>query len=268
MATYTKAEQKRRDELERKVQERAKNRADVMDLIRAEAGLDLSEENIKLPIRYNKGKIANYTKKAKAAYYKRNPDKPTSLKRQVIERANAIGLNHKYIKMGRTRKNANTIISEAVARKEKEEKKKTNTTQKRTSKKQMLIQGVKNAALAQNIVLNDANIKIPVAATMDDVPKLTKTAMGRYYKRVGATPPSHQAILDKAAAMGIDAKYVKFLRSYTTEEQILEAAAKRAAKNGVKVGKSALRDQILSYAEAIGKTEAEVRSAICVRKKA
>jgi len=270
MAALTKAEQKRLDEMQRKSEDRARLRAEFMDRIRAEAGPDveLSEENIKLPLRYNAQKLANYAKTAKKRFYKRT-GKPVSLKREVARRANALQLNHKYIKYTRNHKTANAIIEAAIARKEAAEKKKSNTTQKRVSKKQQLIQGVKNAALADNIILNEANIKIPVAATIDDIPKLARVALGRYYKRIGVTSPSHQAILNEAAAMGIDPKYVKFLRAYKSKNDVLKAAQKRQEKDGVKVGKSGLRDQILKYAEdVLQKDEAAVRSALCVRKKA
>ena len=266
MAALTKAEQKRMNVLLKKSQ----NRADFIEQIRAEAGPDveLSEENIKLPLRYNALKLANYAKTAKKRFYKRT-GKPVSLKREVSRRANELQLNHKYIKYTRNHKTANAIIEAAIARKEAAEKKKSNTTQKRVSKKQQLIQGVKNAALADNIVLNEANIKIPVAATMNDIPKLAKAALGRYYKRMGVASPSQQAIMNEAAAMGIDPKYVKFLRSYTSKNDVLTAAMKRQEKDGVKVGKSSLREQILKYAEdVLQKDEAAVRSALCVRKKA
>jgi hypothetical protein len=270
MADYIKTEQKRHDEQQRKSEERARQRAEFMDRIRAEAGpnVDLSEENIKLPLRYNTLKLANYAKTAKKRFYKRT-GKPVSLKREVARRANALQLNQKYIKYTRNHKTANALIEAALARKEASEKKKSNTTHKRVSKKQQLIQGVKNAAQADNIVLNEANIKIPVAATMNDIPKLAKAALGRYYKRIGVTSPSHQAILNEAVAMGIDPKYVKFLRSYTSKNEVLKAAQKRQEKEGAKLGKSGLREQILKYAEdVLQKDEAAVRSALCVRKKA
>jgi Mg2+ and Co2+ transporter CorA len=69
--------------------------------------------------------------------------------------------------------------------------------------------------------------------------------------------------------MGIDPKYVKFLRSYTSKNEVLKAAQKRQEKEGAKLGKSGLREQILKYAEdVLQKDEAAVRSALCVRKKA
>jgi hypothetical protein len=270
MAAPRKREQKRLDEMQRKSEERARHRAEFMDLIRAEAGpsVELSEENIKLPSRYNALKLANYAKTAKKRFYKRT-GKPVSLKRQVTQLANAIQLNHKYITYPRNQTSASFIVNAAVARKVAAERKKSNTTQKRVSKKQQLIQGVKNAALGDNIVLNDANIKIPVAATMGDIPKLAKAALGRYYKRIGVASPSQQAIMNEAAALGMNAKYVKFLRAYKSKNDVLKAAAARQAKNGTKSSKSAQREQILRYAaEAHQLDEAGVRSVICTRKKA
>jgi hypothetical protein len=117
--------------------------------------------------------------------------------------------------------------------------------------------------------LANDDIKIPEkGAAESKFQTYVNAAKKRFYKRTKRMTPAQQAMMQRLANNGINAKYVKFGSRYKTYENVLKAAQKRANRNGSKTQKSAAREQILAYAQdTLGMNEKAVRSAICIKQK-
>jgi hypothetical protein len=124
-------------------------------------------------------------------------------------------------------------------------------------------------AREEAVSLANEDIKIPEkGAAESKFQTYVNAAKKRFYKRTKRMTPAQQAMMQRLANNGINAKYVKFGSRYKTYENVLKAAQKRANKNGSKTQKSQKREQILAYAQAsLGMDEKAVRSAICIKQK-
>ncbi len=117
--------------------------------------------------------------------------------------------------------------------------------------------------------LRNEDVKIPEkGASESKFQTYVNAAKKRFYKATKRMTPAQQAMMQRLANEGINAKYVKFGSRYKTYNNVLKAAQKRANKNGSKTQKSQKREQILAYAQAtLGMDEKAVRSAICIKQK-
>jgi len=250
------------------IAKKASDRRAFLDRIRADSGLDLTNENIRLPAKYNETKIANYMKKANTRFSRRT-GAPSARKRAAYAAAQQMGIDPKYIKFTKDYNTTQKVIDAAIIRRNANSKKKGDATVKKTAKKDLFRARVRAAAAANGIQLLNEDIKISASASNATLQQIVNASKKRYYARQKMASPFEAQVLQAAQEQGINQKYVKFLRSHKTMDEVLKAARTRQNKNTAKTSKSSLRERILAQAfDTFQADEKAVRSAICVRPKA
>ncbi|NBP58180.1 hypothetical protein EBU71_16925, partial [bacterium] len=95
----------------------------------------------------------------------------------------------------------------------------------------------------------EGDVKVPLTAINSDFQKLLNDARKRYYKRTKKNTPFKRRVLEAATQRGINHKYVKFSREYTTENQVLNAAAERKRESNLKLTARKERSKVSSKAK-------------------
>jgi hypothetical protein len=106
---------------------------------------------------------------------------------------------------------------------------KVSSKDKKKQTQQRLTQRIFQAAEDENGITNlgHNDVRVPLTAINADFQKLLNDAKKRYYKRTKKNTPFKRRVLEAAKSRGINEKYVKFSREYTSENQVLNAAMAR-----------------------------------------
>ncbi len=142
--------------------------------------------------------------------------------------------------------------------------------QKQRETQQRLTQRIFQAAEDENGITNlgQDDVRVPLSAINSDFQKLLNDAKKRYYKRTKKNTPFKRRVLEAAKARGINEKYIKFSREYTTENQVLNAAAERKKVSNNKAtvrkekSKASAKEKRKSEKQKLEVTQAQLRSEV------